>query len=415
MNKFDHYDELILERKENTPEAKQISKGILIAKNSRGLYIDLNKTFEGFISANELGKKKLDEYQIGEKFDVFICANQNQDGVFRLSIKEIEKQASWGKLETLEGQNLELKITKIVKSGVEAEIIITGQTGFLPGRYIDSNQEVLRGKTQNEWVGINIPGRIHELDKEKSKIILNNRVISEEQRSAHAEETLKTLTVGQSIEGDVVRCTDFGVFVDIGGIDALIPASELSWRRFKKPSDILKPGDRTKAKIFRVDIENKKVGLSIKQEEPDPWTALPEEAKIGTEITGTVVTHAEFGAFLEVFPGVEALLHKSNIPDGVLPAIGSEVKAEITNIEPAKKRMGIALTVTGTKPEAVTEEAKAVEVKEENSLAETKPETVETSATVEAKEEIKTKEAPTENKGAEGNPESETKELEHAK
>lgn len=363
MANFDlDYSELLLERKENKPQAKTVVKATVIAKSSKALYVDINKSFEAYIPNQELGSKKVEEYKIGDRIEAYLAGEQNPDGIFKLSIKQIEIIENWKQLEDHKGQNIELTISKIVKSGVEAEIATTKQIGFIPNRYLDTTYSELKYKKQSEWIGVKIPGRIHELDQSKNKIILNNKVISEEQRAAKADETLTQVSVGQVIEGNIVRVTDFGAFIDIGGLDALIPASELSWRRFKKPSDVIQAGQKVKAKIFRIEIQEKKVGLSIKQAEPDPWTILPEECKVGHKLNGKVVTHADFGVFLEVYPGVEALLHKSNI-QGEAPEMGKSLEIEIINIEADKKRMGVKV-VEATNPSNETNSSETDEGKE---------------------------------------------------
>ncbi len=334
--------ELLLERKENKPKAGEICSATVLVKNSRGLYVDINKTYEAYIPAQELGSI---DYNVGDRIEACIIGNDaNQDGIYKLSLREIENSKNWHKLEELQGQSLDLLITRLVKSGVEVEIASTKQTAFVPFRYIDSHYGPLSGLAQNDWIGKHISGRIQELDRTKNKIILNNRVISDEQKAAHTEEVMRTLSIGQEIHGKIVRIADFGVFVDVGGVDALVPASELSWRRFKKPSDLVKVGDELTAKVFRVDTENKKIGLSVKQAQADPWTVLPEFIQLGAKVSGAIVTQADFGVFVEILPGIEALLHKSNFADDTnFPEIGTVVEAEISNLNPSQRRMGIKL------------------------------------------------------------------------
>ncbi len=334
--------ELLLERKENKPQAGEVCTATVLVKNSRGLYVDINKTYEAYIPAQELGSV---DYNVGDRIEACVVGTEaNQDGIYKLSLKEIENSKNWHKLEELQGQSLDLLITRLVKSGVEVEIIATKQTAFVPFRYIDSHYGPLAGLDQNDWVGRHISGRIQELDRSKNKIILNNRVISEEQKIAHTEEVMRSLAIGQEVHGKIVRLADFGVFVDVGGVDALVPASELSWRRFKKPSDIVKVGDELTAKVFRVDTENKKIGLSVKQAQLDPWTVLPEFIQIGARVSGPIVTRADFGVFVEILPGVEALLHKSNFNEGAeFPEIGTRLEAEISNLNASQRRMGIKL------------------------------------------------------------------------
>ncbi len=330
--------EILLERKESRPEIGQICSATVLVKNSRGLYIDINKSFEGFIPAQELGSTN---YKTGDRIEACVLSIE-QDNIYKLSVREIENSKNWKKLEELGSQSTELIISKLLKSGIEAEIILTGQTAFIPFRFIDTHFGPLAGLDQNDWIGKRIEARVEELDRSKNKILFNNRSVSDERRIAHTEKVMGGLKVGEIISGKVVRIADFGVFVDVGGVDALVPASELSYQRFKKPSDIVNVGDELRAKVFRVDTENKKIGLSVKQAQDDPWTVLSENLKIGSSVKGKVVSKAEFGVFVEILPGVEALLHKSNFKEGEeFPEIGTQVEAEIANLNSAQKRMGI--------------------------------------------------------------------------
>ncbi len=350
----DSIAEILLERKENYPEAKQIIKATVLAKSSRGLFLDINKTYEGCVNPRELGTKALENYTIGETVEVYVIGeDSNQAGVFRLSVRKIEDEKQWQDLEKLQGQNLELTITKVLKSGIEVEIAATKQIGFMPYGYLDAREEPLKSKKKDDWVGLCIPARVHELDQSKNKIILNHKVIADEHKEARAKEVLSSIAIGQTLECTIVRTTDFGVFVDIGGLDALIPSSELSWTRFKKPSDIVKVGSKISAKVFKIEPEAKRVALSAKQANPDPWTTLPEEIKVGYQTKAQVITQAEFGVFVEIKPGIEALLHKSNFASETSPELGSELDLEVINLDQSKKRMGVKVVTiaTATKPE----------------------------------------------------------------
>ncbi len=359
-NHQDAIAEILLERKENLPQEKQVIKATVLAKSSRGLFVDINKTFEGCVNPKELGSKALEEYSAGENVEVYVIGeDNNQPGVFRLSIKKIDDEKKWSELENLKNQNLELRISKVLKSGVEVEISATKQIGFMPYAYIDAREEPLKSAKKENWGGLNISGRIHELDQSRNKIILNHKVIAEGQREARANEVLSSIAIGQILDCTVVRTADFGVFVDIGGIDALIPSSELSWNRFKKPSDIVKVGEKLSAKVFKIENEAKRVALSVKQANPDPWTVLPEEIKVGYQTKVKVATQAEFGVFVEVKPGIEALLHKSNFPGGTAPELDSELEVEVINLEPAKKRMGVKVKASSTTTASVNDQETA--------------------------------------------------------
>ena len=353
----DSIAEILLERKENYPEAKQIIKATVLAKSSRGLFVDINKIYEGCVNPRELGARVLEDYNIGEIVDVYVIGEDtNQTGVFKLSIRKIEDEKQWQNLEVFRNQNLEVVITKILKSGIEVEILATKQIGFIPYGYLDSREEPLKSKKKDDWAGINIAGRIHELDQSKNKIILNHKVIADEHKEARAKEVLSSIAIGQTIDCTVVRTADFGVFVDIGGLDALIPSSELSWNRFKKPSEVVKVGDKLTAKIFKIEPEQKRVALSVKQANPDPWTVLPEELKVGYQTKAQVVTQAEFGVFMEIKPGIEALLHRSNFATETTPEIGSILDIEVINLDPSKKRMGVKTISLSTTTASVSDQ-----------------------------------------------------------
>lgn len=346
MSKKSHSDlvaEIKLERKENYPELKHSTRATVIAKNPSGLFLDLSKSFEGHVSLKELGDKSLDQYSIGEVIEVFVAAeDRNNPGIFKLSIKQLEENHKWEKLATLKEQELELKIIKVLKSGIEVEIQNTKQIGFIPYGYLDAREEPLKGLDKNNWLGLIIRGKIHEIEQSRNKIILNHKVIAEQARDQRAKQIFNEINKGQRIKGTVVRTADFGVFVDIGGLDALIPSSELSWARFKKPSEIVKIGDEIEAVVFKIDTDKKRIALSVKQASPDPWSTLNSQYGIGYTGKGKVVTQAEFGVFVEVLPGVEALLHKSNF-ENEEPQLGDEIEFQVINLETDKKRMGIKL------------------------------------------------------------------------
>lgn len=345
MSKKSHGDlvaEIKLDRKENYPELKQSTRATVIAKNSNGLYLDLAKTFEGYVNPKELGDKGLESYSVGEIIEVYVAAeDRNQPGIFKLSIKQLEDNHKWNRLESLKGQELELKISKILKSGIEVQISATGQIGFIPYGYLDTREESFKNKNKDTWLGLTIPGLIHEIDQTRNKIILNHKTIAEGKRAQRARDIMNNIGIGQKIKGTIVRTADFGVFVDIGGLDALIPSSELSWVRFKQPSDVARVGDEVEAVIFKIDTEKNRVALSIKQAQATPWASIGTDIKVGHRGRGKIVTQADFGVFVEIIPGVEALLHKSNYTEP--PEIGEEISYEVINFEADKKRMGIKL------------------------------------------------------------------------
>lgn len=370
----DQYAEILLERKEKKPQTQEIVKATVLNTNSQGVLVDINKAYEGFIPKQELGEQNITSFTAGQQMEVFVVSeDKNQSGSYRLSIKEIESEAKWKELDSLSGQNLEVTITKILKSGVEARIERTNQIGFIPYGYVDNKYESLDGVKRDNWSGIKILARLHEHDKSKNKIILNNKVICDELKDAKAKEVLNSIAIGQIITGEVVRLADFGIFVDIGGIDALVPSSELSWERFRVPSEIIKVGDKVTAKIFKIEAEQQRLAMSVKQATIDPWSAIAQDMRIGYQQKAPIVSHAEFGVFVKLMPGVEALLHKSNYngkPESEL-TIGAEINVEIINIEVEKKRIGVKPIENLANEESQAPQQQSPEQKSEEAKVET--------------------------------------------
>jgi small subunit ribosomal protein S1 len=347
MSQEDKVAALILQRKEKFPEKDSLAQVTILAKNSNGLYVDVNKTYEGFITTKELGNANIDQFSIGESLEAFVLGeDKNQSGLIRFSLKQIEESKKWQELEELLDKSIEVEITKINKSGAEAKITTTGHIGFIPNSYLDNQFENLRTKKPEEWVGEKIPVKLHELEKAKNKIIFNHKAVSTEIRAAKAKEVFNSLSIGQNMEVEIIRLADFGVFVDLNGVDALIPASELSWQRFDKPKDIHKVGDKVQAQVFKLEEETKKIALSVKRLAPNPWTTIAQDFQIGHRQKARVVSQADFGVFVEMAPGIEALLHKSNYQE--VPEKGAELEVEVKNIEIEKKRMGVNLITQET-------------------------------------------------------------------
>ncbi|MFM7458492.1 MAG: S1 RNA-binding domain-containing protein [bacterium] len=359
-------EEILLARQENRPQQGQILQATVLAVNSDGIFLDINKNYEACITKNELGTKELKDYKIGDRIEVCIIEEERKTpGVYRASIKKIEEKANWNKLNELKEQNLEVLINKVVKNGAEVTITLTKQRAFIPLRLIDYKHDSLKNLDQQKWIGKKIPAKILELDESKNKIILDNKTVSDEQRKAKINEVISKLFIGQEITGKVVRTTKFGAFIEYDGIDILIPSSELSWARFNEPSDLISAGDEISGKVFKIDSDNQQIAISRKQIVPEPWTIIDENKfKVGTKHKGKVVSHAEFGFFIEVEPGIEALLHKSNYSEKEFPVLGTKFEVEITNIEKPKKRMGVKLVPAAIKIESDVDVVTAKTAKE---------------------------------------------------
>ena len=362
MSQEDKLAALILERKENLPQKDTIIQAKIIAINTNGLYLDINKSFEAYISQKELSENT-ENYKVGDTIEAYVLGeDKNQSGIFRLSTKQIDAEKKWQKLEELLNQELEVRISKAVKSGLEVTIVSTEDLAFIPNSCLDAQAVALRNQKPEQWIGTTITARLQEIDRSKNKIILNHKLVSERLKQENFAKVFSSLEIGQNLDLEIIRLAEFGAFVDINGVDALVPASELSWQRFEKVKDIHKVGDKIKAQIFKLDFEKNKIVLSVKKATPCPWQTISETISIGYRQKAKVVSIADFGVFVEIMPGVEALLHKSNYTE--TPKMHEEILVEIKNIEASKKRMGVLLVneqKQATEPAQTTEEPMAQE------------------------------------------------------
>jgi ribosomal protein S1 len=350
-------DTLLNDRRDQYPTLNQINAATVLAQNSKGLYVDLNKFYEAFIPSAELNADST--YKNGDKVDVFVLHEDKKlPGVFKASIKKITEARKWEDLDHLKDQKLAAEITRIVKSGVEAKLKTNDIVGFIPFRYIDIKTPVLKGLEQSEWVGKEVQVKIHELDQSKNKIILEQRSISEEQRKAREVQIIESLSMGQELTGNIVAIEKFGMFVDVDGLDVLVPTSEISWGRFRSVSELYKVGETVSGKVFKLDPDKKQVAMSIKQMQAEPWSSLDlEKYQANSKLTAKVVSHAEFGFFVEVEPGVEALVHKSNYDGEQAPPKGSMVNVEVISLDIDKKRMGVSMKTSDNENLATNNQA----------------------------------------------------------
>lgn len=307
----------------------------ILSKQKDGCLVEINDEWEGFIPNTHM----VDESNSTELFKALVISGPDKNDRYMVSPRALKDKSTWETLEKLkeEGRGLKVNIAKVIKGGVE--VFIGGLRAFLPGRYIR-----LPGISQDDWANQEIDVLIEELDYKEKKIILNQKKAVDQERQRKAETAIRGFNEGDIVEAQVLRIADFGVFVDLGGIDGLIPASELSWGRFVHPKDVFKVGDRVKARIFRIEKDNLRVALSIKQLLGDPWEQIESEVGIGEAVLGKVINEAQFGLFVELKPGIEALLHNSEIPEDVeKPKVGTVITARLIKIDLEQKKIGLSL------------------------------------------------------------------------
>jgi ribosomal protein S1 len=321
-----------------------IINGYVVSVERDEVLVDVGGKTEGTISRKELSAIPVqDARQVvkpGDELEVFVIRIDDEEGV-QLSKRRVDQARGW-KLAIDDYENERIigaRVTGVVKGGVIVDAYKL--RGFVPASQ-------LRTKGQHEeLVGEELQLKIIEVDQRRNKLILSHRQALQQEKGLKRAEILANLEVGQIVTGKVVRIADFGAFIDLGGIDGLLPISEISWERIKKPDDELAIGDELTLKVLKVDREAHKISLSLKQLKEDPWTTLSGFSE-GQVINGRVTKLASFGAFVEIVPGVEALLPTAEMSDRqVKPedivTVDQTVRALIKRFRPEEKRISLSL------------------------------------------------------------------------
>lgn len=329
-------------------EVGQIVKGTILRFDKEGALVDIGAKSEAFLPLKEIlnkddDKKPEEIVEIGKEYELYILRDQTNKGPMIVSYKRVAQARGWVKLEELRDKNeiIDGEIVTLVKGGIVIEAY--GVRGFVPASQ-------LRIKGESNAKGSSIQFKILELDKRKNKLICSQKLAIEEEKADLREKAMTELEIGQVISGEVVRVAEFGAFVDIGGIDGLLPISEISWQRINHPKEILSPGENISVKVLKIDKSSKKISLSLKRLQPDPWTEIEGKFGEGQIVKGKVVKLAVFGAFVEIYPGVEALLPVSEItneeeeisPDKYLN-VGEEIEVLIKKFSPYERRISLSM------------------------------------------------------------------------
>ncbi|MCH2226874.1 MAG: S1 RNA-binding domain-containing protein [Candidatus Caenarcaniphilales bacterium] len=341
--------EALLERNSDITSfsAGDIIKGKLIRIDKDGALIDVGFKSEGFLPSKEVANREEektveDVLEFDKEYDFYVIREENEKGPLLLSYKRVAQARGWAKLEEIKTKDeiVEGVVFAVVKGGVVVEI--HGVRGFVPASQLRSTNEADTDK------GATLRLKIIELNKNSRKLICSRKVVIEEEKANLREKALVELEVGQVISGSVVRVAEFGAFVDIGGIDGLLPVSEISWQRINHPKEKLSVGDQISVKVLKID-ESGKISLSLKRLEQDPWTEIEDKFVENQIVKGSVVKITAFGAFIEIYPGVEGLLPSNEIsddedatPDKFLD-VGQEVEVIIKKLSPYERRILLSM------------------------------------------------------------------------
>ncbi|MBU5316841.1 bifunctional 4-hydroxy-3-methylbut-2-enyl diphosphate reductase/30S ribosomal protein S1 [Clostridium bornimense] len=327
-------------------------KGKVISINDKEAYLDINNKAEAFLPVTEVSlpeNTSLDQYlKVGDEVEVKIIKLKNDDGYVVVSLLELQRELIVKELsDAFQNKTvINVKVVEVVKGGVIC-LFKNAARVFLPASQIELNHV----DDLSIYVGKELEVNVIEYEKKNrlSKIVVSRRVLLENKKSQEEAKVFETIKVGDIVEGEVKRITDFGAFIEIQGVDGLAHISELSWGKVSKITDVLSIGQKVKVVVLSVDAESKKLSLSIKRTTNDPWLNVEEKYPVGSVVLGKVVRFTSFGAFVELEVGIDGLIHISQIsekriskPDEVL-TLGEEVKAKIIVVDAAKKRIELSI------------------------------------------------------------------------
>lgn len=352
---------------------------VLTIDESNQVIVGIENTgVEGVVPVRELSvnaDKVADTYKAGDMLDLVVIARIGSDkegGSYLLSQRRLEARRVWNEIEDKfkAGETIKAPVTQVVKSGL---VVDAGIRGFVPASMVSDHFV----EDLNQFKGQELELKIVEIEPSDNRLILSRKELVQAEREAKRQAVMEKLVAGDVVEGKVARLTNFGAFIDLGGVDGLVHVSEISYERVNKPADALKVGQEVKVKVLSVDAEKGRISLSIKQTLPEPWEQVPEQVAEGDVLEGTVKRLTSFGAFVEVLPGVEGLVHISQIshkhiatPNEVLTS-GEKVQVKVLSVDAADHRLALSIKALQEKPavekkEAAPKKEEKVEIPEED-------------------------------------------------
>lgn len=325
--------------------------GKVLAIKQNVIIVDIGYKSEGYIRIDEFTEEELRTLKPGAALEVYVENMRDSEGVIRLSKERASKIKTWDILEKSleEGSDVEGKIIEKTKGGMNVDI--GGVKAFLPGSQIDTKMI----KDPDSLIGQKLSFRILKINNKRSNVIVSRRAILEEEQALKKVETLTKIKEGAILTGTVKNIIDYGMFVDLGGIDGLLHISDISWGRISHPSEFFAVGDQVEVMVLKYDVEKERVTLGYKQKKPDPWMDIDEKYPAGKPVAGKVVSITDYGAFIELEEGLEGLVHISEIdwlprpkhPSKYL-SIGETVEAIVLKVDKGERKL--SLSVKQTKP-----------------------------------------------------------------
>ncbi|CAN7225980.1 30S ribosomal protein S1 [Devosia sp. Root413D1] len=339
---------------ENEPLEGTVVKGTVVAIEKDLAIIDVGLKTEGRIALKEFGAAGRDgTIKVGSLVEVYVDRVENAVGEAVLSREKARREESWVKLEEMYNANQRVEgiIFNQVKGGFTVDL--EGAVAFLPRSQVDIRPIRDIGPLMN----VPQPFQILKMDKRRGNIVVSRRAILEESRAEQRSEIVQQLEEGQVVDGVVKNITDYGAFVDLGGIDGLLHVTDIAWRRVNHPSEVLSIGETIKVQIVRINHESHRISLGMKQLQADPWDGIAAKYPVGAKFTGRVTNITDYGAFVELEPGIEGLIHvsemswtKKNVHPGKIVSTSQEVEVMVLEVDPEKRRISLGLKQTLANP-----------------------------------------------------------------
>jgi small subunit ribosomal protein S1 len=326
----------------------RVVKGTITAIENDKAVIDVGLKSEGRVSLREFARGEGADHglKVGDEVEVYVDRVENADGEAMLSRDRARREAAWDKLESEfgEGKRVDGVIFGRVKGGFTVDL--DGAVAFLPGSQVD----IRPVRDVGPLMDIPQPFQILKMDRRRGNIVVSRRAVLEETRAEQRSELIDKLTEGQIIEGVVKNITDYGAFVDLGGIDGLLHVTDMSYKRVNHPSEVINIGDTVKVQIIRINSETQRISLGMKQLESDPWEGASVKYPVGAKLHGVVTNITEYGAFVELEAGIEGLVHvsemswtKKNVHPGKIVSTSQEVDVVVLEVDSEKRRISLGL------------------------------------------------------------------------
>lgn len=331
------------------PHSGEIVTGKVDQVNDDEVIVNLGCKKDGILTAREVtleeGQTLTDMFHVGDEIQAKVIKTDDNDGGILLSRKRLEVNKHWDEInEALENKsNIEVKVVRVVKGGVIAAY--KEVSGFIPlsqlsNRYVES---------ADEFMGQVLTVKVSRVDQRRGRAVFSHKAVLAEERQKKLDQIWDTLKVDDIVEGTVMRFTDYGAFVDLGGIDGLLHISEISWGKLKHPDEVLSIGQKINVKILNMNREKGKISLGLKQTTPEPWSVINDTYHVDQIVKGKVVQLKEYGAFVELKPGLDGLVHISevankhvnNISDEL--TLGQEVYTKILDIDTNRRRISLSM------------------------------------------------------------------------